>query len=143
MKKFLRVILGFAVTGLALWIVDATVIIRTTRQLEVGLVSPCAALAALWALFFTRHKSDNRRPSAWLALIFTSLSALAALWACTHLNELSKRSMMDMTYESWATAVAAMGWLGGLVWLVRSPSICAVGTMLAAFWLFFIFSLSY
>ena len=38
MKKFLRVILGFAVTGLALWIIDATVLVRTTRQLEMGLV---------------------------------------------------------------------------------------------------------
>jgi hypothetical protein len=143
MKTLLRVILGIAVTGLAMWVIEVTKIPRSARQLEMGAVSPSLALTALWVVFLTRYRGDDKRISAWLALLFTSISGIAALWAVAHLNELQHRSRMDMTYENVSTTVAAVGWVAALVWFARSSSLCAVGTMLTAFWVFFVFSLSY
>ena len=110
-------------------------------ELQLGLVSPSLVLAALWAVFFTRYKRESTRPSAWLALSLTSLSGIAALWAAVNLGELMKRSITDRTYETTGMILATSGFIAALVWFVRSRNLCAVGTLIAASWLYFIWSL--
>lgn len=112
-------------------------------ELKLALVVPSFVMAALWSLFFTRYNVDRRRTSAWLALTFTSFSVIAALWAVIDLNELQNRPLMDTAYEDRAIAVAALGFLAALAWVVRHRNLCAVGVMIIAVWLFWVFSLSY
>ena len=112
-------------------------------ELKLALVVPSLVMAGLWVLFFTRYIVDKRRTSAWLSLVFTFFSVIAALWAVIDLNELQNRSLMDTAYEDRAIAVAALGFLSALVWIVRHRNLCTVGVMLTAVWLFWVFSLSY
>jgi hypothetical protein len=110
-------------------------------ELRRGLASPSLVLATLWAVFFIRYRRESTRKSAWLALLLTSLSGIAALWAVVNMNELVKRPITDTTYESIGLALAASGFIAALVWFVRSRNLCAVGAMLTASWLSFIWAL--
>jgi len=112
-------------------------------ELKLGLVSPSFVLAALWAVFFACYKRESTRPSAWLALLLTSFSGIAALYAVVDLSELTKRSITDVNYEAIALILAISGFIAALVWFVRSRNLCAVGTLITASWLSFIWYLQF
>lgn len=114
---------------------------HSVTELKLSLALPSIVLAVLWTAFFIRYHRDRARWSAWLALMLTSCSAVAALWAFANLEQLSKRSYTD--YERWAGGFALMGFVAAFVWLVRSRNLCAVSTMLVAIWLSWVYSLSY
>jgi hypothetical protein len=116
---------------------------HSLTELKLGLTLPSIVLAVLWTAFLTRYDRDRARVSAWFALLFTSFSGIAALWAFARLEQLSKRSHMDYSFEGWAGGLALMGFVAAFVWLVRSRSLCAVSTLLVAVWLSWIYSLSY
>jgi hypothetical protein len=143
LKAFFRAVFGLVISGVAIWIFPKIPVTRSEFGLKVALIIPLAALATIWVPFLTFCKRERKRPSAWLALLFTSLAGMAALWAVTHLTELQKRSLTDMTYENCAEAAATMGFIAALVWFVRSRNLCAVGAMITAVWISWVFSLSY
>jgi len=147
MKTLLWVLIGLTVSASALWIFLATKIIRTGLQLEIGLISPCAVLATLWVVFFIRRRRESKRMPAWFALLFTSISAIAAVWAVA-LNNRSNGLIWAMNYTNHLSTAVAMtgsmvGWTTSLVWLPRSRNLSAMLTMLTAFWLYFALSLTY
>ena len=110
-------------------------------ELQLGLASPSLALVILWTVYFARYRRESRRASAWLGLLLTSLSGIAALWAVINLSELMQRPLTDTTYEATGLVLATSGFIASLVWFVRSRNLCAVGTMLTASWLSFIWLL--
>jgi hypothetical protein len=112
-------------------------------ELQLGLASPSLVLATLWAVFFTRYRRESTRPSAWLALLLTSLSGFDALYAVVDLSELMKRSITDVNYEAIGLILAISGFIAALVWFVRSRNLCAVGTLITASWLSFIWYLQF
>jgi hypothetical protein len=112
-------------------------------ELRLALVSPSLLLATLWAAFFTRYVRESTRPSAWLALLLTSLSGIAALYAVVNLGELIKRSITDVNLEAIGLILAFSGFIAALVWFVRSRNLCAVGTLITASWLSFIWYLQF
>ncbi len=116
---------------------------HTFLELKLGLASPSLVLATLWAVFFTRYPLENKRPSAWFALLLTSLSGFAALYAVVNLSELTKRSITDVNYEAMGLILATSGFIAALVWFVRSRNLCAVGTLITASWLCVIWYLQF
>jgi hypothetical protein len=116
---------------------------HTFLELKLGLASPSLVLATLWAVFFTRYTCDRKLPSAWLALLLTSFSGFAALYAVVDLSELMKRSITDVNYEAMGLIPAISGFIASLVWFVRSRNLCAVGTLITASWLCFIWYLQF
>lgn len=112
-------------------------------ELKLGLASPSLVLAALWAVFFTRYRRESTRPSAWLALLLTSLSGFKALYAVVDLSELMKRSITDVNYEAIGLILAISGFIASLVWSVRSRNLCALGTLITASWLCYIWYLQF
>ena len=112
-------------------------------ELKLSLGSPSLVLATLWAVFFTCYRRESTRPSAWLALLLTSLSGIAALCAVVFLSDLMKRSITDVNYEAIGLILAISGFIAALVWFVRSRNLCAVGTIITASWLCYIWYLQF
>ena len=116
---------------------------HTYFELKLALATPSLLLAIICTMFFTRYKSQRTRPSAWLALLLTSSSAIAALYAAIELSELMKRSITDVNYEAISLMLAISGFIASLVWFVRSRNLCAVGALIAASWLCVIWYLQF
>jgi hypothetical protein len=114
---------------------------HSVLELKLGLALPSIPLALLWAAFLFWRKPDRARRSAWLAMVCTSLSGIAALWGAANLATLWKRPMTDMAYERRGYFLAMAGFVAALVWFIRSRNPCAVGAMLVALWLSFIYGL--
>jgi hypothetical protein len=112
-------------------------------ELKLGLASPSLILVILWAVFFTRYTRESKRPTAWIALLLTSLSGFAALYTVVNLSEFMKRSITDVKLEAIGLILAISGFIATLVWFVRSRNLCAVGTLITASWLCLIWYLQY
>jgi hypothetical protein len=112
-------------------------------ELKLGLTLPGILLSVLWVTFLTRFKRERTRTSAWFALLLTSSSGIAGLWAVANLGKLWNRSITDTAYEWRAWALAVAGFVAAFIWMVRSRNLYAAGTLLIALWLSFIWSLSY
>jgi hypothetical protein len=72
---------------------------HSLTQFKLSLALPSVVLAALWMTFLTRYDRDRARVSAWFALLLISCSGIAALRAFASLDQLSKRSHMDYSFE--------------------------------------------
>src|SRR5438045_2211740 len=60
---------------------------------------PLAILGFVICIILNRYQKDCRRISSWVAITFTSLSALGGVWGFIILDQLSKRSPFDYGYE--------------------------------------------
>ena len=107
-------------------------------ELKLSFTLPAILLSVLWAAFLTRYKHERTRASAWVALLLTSASGIAALWAVANLGELSKRPITDFTYEGRAMMLATTGFVAAFIWMVRSRNLCAASTLSISLWLLWI-----
>lgn len=80
----------------------------------------CALMLLPWWAFFRRDVAERKRVVAWVALLCTSVAALAGPWALLHAAELSRRSGLDYRYEGKAWVVAAVGFISSIAWVKRS-----------------------
>jgi hypothetical protein len=114
-----------------------------TRTTKKGFEAMIGGQTGKVILDWTRYVRESTRPSAWLALLLTSLSGIAALYAVVNLGELIKRSITDVNLEAIGLILAFSGFIAALVWFVRSRNLCAVGTLITASWLSFIWYLQF
>jgi hypothetical protein len=89
------------------------------------------------SIFFTlkRRTIDVRRVSAWIAVVFTFLSALGGFWGLIIRDQLTKRSQSDYGYEAGCFLLAFIGGISALVWIVRSRTISSFLTLGASAWI--------
>ncbi len=86
-------------------------------------------------LIMRNQRLDLRRASAWLAMVFTALSAMGGLWGLIIRDQLMKRSSMDYGYEGNCLLLAFIGGISALVWVRRTRSIPSFGTLTASAWI--------
>ena len=96
---------------------------------------PMLLLAISIFFMLKRRTIAVNRVSAWLAVIFTFLSALGGFWSLVIRDQLIKRSQTDFGYEGRCFLLAFIGGISALVWVARSRTISSFLTLGASVWI--------
>jgi hypothetical protein len=98
-------------------------------------VTPLILIGASWRQTYKRQGQDKRRISAWVGSIFTAASAIGGLWGLIIIDQLTKRNQFDYGYERHSFDLAFLGFLGSLIWLIRSRNLSSTLALAASLWI--------
>jgi hypothetical protein len=78
------------------------------------------AVLIVWTILLTRNRMELRRVSAFLTIVFATISAYRGVWAQLHLPQLQARKGFDYGFEetTWLLSISAV--IAGIVWTLRS-----------------------
>ena len=102
---------------------------------------PALFMLLAWIGFLTLFRAELSRIFAWPALIFTTSSVWAAIWAIAHIHELAKRSSLDYGFERRVFALAFVGLIAAVIWVFRSRQWSSWGTLSVAVWMSVVFAM--
>jgi hypothetical protein len=107
----------------------------STLILSLIYVTPIILIGASWRRIYKRQGQDKHRISAWLGSIFTVASAMSGLWGLVIIDQLAKRSRLDYGYERHCFDLALLGFIGSLIWFIRSRNLSSTLTLVASLWI--------
>src|SRR6185437_6188091 len=97
--------------------------------------TPLILIGTSWLLTYKLQGHDTRRISAWFGSIFTAASAVGGLWGLIIIDQLTKRNQLDYRYERHCFDLAFLGFLGSLIWLIRSRNLSSTLALIASLWI--------